>query len=166
MKIEVIDLLSKRKTKRDVHLVYEEKPFYDDGEFIRFNKPVELKGEIYALGDVLTLDGTICTELDLTCSRCLSTFSHVINLPVHEEFSTNSNSEDDEVIFIEGEAIEINDIIKNNIILSLPIKKLCKEDCKGLCQHCGENLNITSCNCEKNIVDPRLEKLKDLFSER
>jgi len=168
MTIDVANLINKRKTIIEVHLVYEERPFYEEGEIIGFNKPVELKGEINAVGDILTLDGTISTELNLPCSRCLSAFNHAVSVPIHERFSNipQDEDDDDEIIFIEGESIEITDIVKNNIVLSLPIKKLCSDDCKGLCQHCGTNLNISTCNCGNDIVDPRLEKLKDLFSER
>jgi uncharacterized protein len=166
MTIDVANLLNKRKTKIEVHLVYEERPFYDEGEIIAFNKPIEVEGEIYTAGDILTLEGTISTELNLPCSRCLSAFMYAITLPIHERFSNISHDEDDEIIFIEGDSIEITDIVKNNIVLSLPIKKLCSDDCKGLCQHCGKNLNISTCNCGNDIVDPRLEKLKDMFSAR
>jgi len=82
----------------------------------------------------------------------------------HEKFSNNSDNKDDEIIFIDGDTIDITNIVKNNIILSLPFKKLCKDDCKGICQNCGGNLNTTSCHCKEDDIDPRLAKLKDLFS--
>lgn len=147
-----------------MHLVYNEESFYDEGEKIEFLKPITLNCNLSFAEDLINLDGNFTTELRLNCSRCLSDFNKDIDIPIHESFSTNPNNEDDEVIFINGDTIDITNIIKNNIIMSLPIKKLCKNDCKGLCQHCGTNFNVSSCNCTKDEIDPRLSKLKDLFS--
>lgn len=65
-------------------------------------------------------------------------------------------------MLLEDEVIDVTEVIENNIIIELPIKRLCKENCKGLCQQCGVNLNFSKCKCEKDI-DPRLAKLKDFF---
>ena len=167
MSIDIVDLIKKKVSRKKVHLVYDEENFYDDGEKIEFLKPITLEGELYVTGDIINLEGTVLAELSLPCSRCLVNFSHSVDIQIHEKFSVNSDDkddEDDEIIFIDGDTIDITNIIKNNIIMSLPIKKLCKEDCKGLCQNCGLNLNVSSCNCGSNDVDPRLAKLKDLFS--
>jgi len=164
MIVDVADLIKKKVSRKEVHLVYDEENFYDDREKIEFLKPVTLEGELHLTGDIITLDGEIITKISLPCSRCLVNFNHDVDILIHEEFSTNFDNKDDEIIFIDGDTIDITNIVKNNIILSLPIKKLCNEDCKGLCQHCGINLNDTSCNCEKDDIDPRFAKLKDLFS--
>jgi uncharacterized protein len=59
----------------------------------------------------------------------------------------------------------IDEIIVDNIILSLPIKTLCSETCKGLCPICGQNLNEGDCDCEIENIDPRLQKLKDFYDK-
>ncbi len=165
MNIDVLDLIKKKVSKKKVHLVYSEEDFYDDGEKVEFLKPITLEGELYLTGDIIELEGQVLTEVSLPCSRCLTSFNHNVDVQIHEKFSANpDNKDEDEIIFIDGDSIDITDIIKNNILLSLPIKKLCKDDCNGLCQHCGTNLNITNCNCLEKDVDPRLAKLKDLFS--
>ncbi|ERI92876.1 putative ACR [Clostridiales bacterium oral taxon 876 str. F0540] len=164
MIFDVADLIRKKVSKKKVHLVYDEEDFYDDGEKIEFLKPITLEGELHLTGDIITLDGKIITEISLPCSRCLVNFSHNIDIQIHEEFSTNLDNKDDEIIFIDSDTIDITNIVRSNIILSLPIKKLCDEDCKGLCQNCGVNLNETSCSCQKDDIDPRFAKLKDLFS--
>ncbi|WP_341271486.1 YceD family protein [Clostridium acetobutylicum] len=102
--------------------------------------------------------------VELTCSRCLQKFPYDIDLEIDEKFTDNPENKDDEVIFINNYEVDINEIVENNIILSLPIKKLCREDCKGLCPMCGTNLNISTCNCHEDNIDPRFAKLKDLFS--
>lgn len=164
MIIDVVDLISKKASKKEVHLVSNLENFYDDGEYVEFLEPVTLDGEISFFENIISLSGDITTKLRLTCSRCLSYFDYDINLQIHENFSNNIDNKDDEIIFIDSDMIDITDITKNNIIISLPIKKLCKDDCKGLCQGCGTNLNLSSCTCKDDNVDPRLAKLKDLFS--
>jgi uncharacterized protein len=147
-----------------VHLVYTENEFYEDGERIGFLKPVTIDGNLSIIEDIITLEASISTELELPCSRCLNNFSYPLEIQIHEKFSNHPHEEDDDIIFIEENTIDISNIVKNNIIISLPIQKLCKEDCKGLCQHCGINFNHSSCNCMNENIDPRLSKLKDLFS--
>lgn len=165
MTIDVLDLIRKKVSKKKVHLVYEEESFYDEGEKIEFLSPIILDGELHLTGDVIDLDGRVITELSLPCSRCLVNFNHSIDILIHEIFSPNpDNKDEDEIIFVEGDTIDVTDIIKNNILLSLPVKKLCKDDCEGLCQHCGTNLNVANCDCDNEDIDPRLAKLKDLFS--
>jgi uncharacterized protein len=164
MTIDVLDLIKKKVSRRKVHLVYSEENFYDDGEKIEFLKPITLEGEIYLTGDIITLEGKVLTEVNLPCSRCLVSFCHNIDIEIHENFSNNPENNDDDVILFDGDSIDIKDVIKNNILLSLPIKKLCSDDCQGLCQNCGSNLNTEGCNCAQEDVDPRLAKLKDLFS--
>ncbi|WP_341458640.1 DUF177 domain-containing protein [Clostridium tetanomorphum] len=102
--------------------------------------------------------------MELTCSRCLEKFSKDIEIEVNEKFSSDNANKDDDYIFIDSDAIDITEIIENNITLSLPIRRLCKEECKGLCQTCGTNLNHSRCNCKNEDIDPRLAKLKELFS--
>jgi uncharacterized protein len=165
MTIDILDLIKKKVSKKEVHLVYTEESFYDDGEKIEFLKSITFDGELYLSGDIIDLEGKVLTEISLPCSRCLVSFNHKVDLQIHERFSTNSdNKDEDEIIFIDSDTIDVTDIIKNNILLSLPIKKLCKDDCKGLCQHCGTNLNVANCNCINVDIDPRLAKLKKLFS--
>jgi uncharacterized protein len=85
-------------------------------------------------------------------------------MTIEEKFTTNDKAnKDDDLIFINSDTLDITEIIENNIILTLPIKRLCKEDCKGLCHKCGTNLNFSTCHCNDDDIDPRLAKLKDLF---
>ena len=62
-----------------------------------------------------------------------------------------------------GEEIDITSSIKRNLLLNLPMKVVCKEDCKGLCSICGSNLNHGDCGCDKTHIDPRFESLRSLF---
>jgi len=68
--------------------------------------------------------------------------------------------------FYDGEVIDLDAIIQHQIILAIPFYPLCREDCKGLCPHCGINKNQETCQCsDKEFIDPRLSGLKDFFKK-
>jgi uncharacterized protein len=164
MMIDVSDLLRKKITKKEVKVSVDNSELFRTNKEVQCAKPVEFTGELSVVSDLISLEGNLRAELSLQCSRCMEKFQETLELSIHEEFSNNLDNEDDMIIFIDSDSIDITEVIENNIIMNLPIKKLCSEDCKGLCQHCGTNLNISTCSCGNNEVDPRLAQLKDLFS--
>jgi uncharacterized protein len=164
MTIDISDLIRGMVNSKKEYLVFETDVFLQENEDIQFVEPVKLDSTLDFVGDIIYLDGRLTSKLRFSCSRCLEEFYTDIDIEIHEKFSNNLNNKDDDINFIEGDVIDINNIIENNIEMALPIKKLCNEDCKGLCHNCGINLNISNCECEKGNVDPRLKKLGDLFS--
>ena len=112
-----------------------------------FNSPVNVKGRIYNRAGVVHLDYTVDFKLLVTCDRCLAElerdyhfdFSHIV---VH---SLNSNNDD--YIVADGESIDMSEIALTDLLLQLPTKYLCKDDCKGLCMICGCDLNKSQCDC-------------------
>ncbi len=165
MKLDVSYLKNKQNTSKELHLQVDEESFYDGRETIRLLQPIKLDGNLNKMGEMLTLHGTIKTLLELTCSRCLEKFNYAVDIVIEERFTSNDGANrDDDVIFIDSDTIDITEVIENNIILTMPIKRICREDCKGLCQHCGTNLNLSTCQCDNDDIDPRLAKLKDMFS--
>jgi len=120
--------------------------------------------------------GRLAGKLKLVCDRCLETYTFAVirdfhlslSLPLSSESirdETELEKEDLAVRFIEDEKIDLDDIIREQIYLSLPMKLLCKKGCKGLCARCGKNLNIDTCNCDKGGGHPAFLKLKDLKIE-
>lgn len=71
-------------------------------------------------------------------------------------------NEDLEVAVYENEEINLSELVREQILLNLPTQAFCREDCKGLCQKCGANKNLKSCDCEEKDIDPRWSALKDL----
>mgnify|MGYP006282706265 CR=1 FL=1 len=134
---------------------------FHDIEFV--NREIEIKDsvkldlEIFNTEDSFVVEGKLKTELILSCSRCLQKYSSPIELDISEDV-LKSEMEDEEELYLD-------DIIVDNILLSLPMKPLCSEDCKGICPQCGQNLNEGECDCEIDTVDPRLEKLKDFYDD-
>jgi uncharacterized protein len=165
MKIDIFDLTSKKIINQPVDLCLEIDKLYDGYEYINFSKPIILKGSFSMVEDIINLNAQLTTEFIIACSRCLEKFNYPIDIEIKEQFSRNKENEDADVILIESDKLDITDIIENNICLALPFTRLCKEDCKGLCQHCGTDLNNSTCSCNDLNVDLRLAKLKDLFSE-
>lgn len=164
MIINISDLIRKSTTKKELNLELDLKSFNDGYETINVLEPIKVQGVIGKIEDVLSLDGIIGGKIELTCSRCLQKFHYDLNIEFHEKLTNNPENRDDELIFINNDNFDLAEIVENNIITSLPIQRLCKNDCKGLCQTCGKNLNYGSCDCDNFNYDPRLEKLKDLFS--
>ena len=165
MKIDVLDFLKKKSAHKTIDLDVELKGFDYDYEYIKIIKPIQFRGQLNMLGDLFKLQGNITGTIELTCSRCLVKYPSELNIEVDEKFSNDPEAvdEDDNIIFIDSDTLDITEIVLSNIILSLPIKRLCKEACKGLCPMCGTDLNNSSCSCMTEEVDPRLAKLKDFF---
>ena len=81
----------------------------------------------------------------------------------HRLIQTLADEENDDYIETPDFVLDLDETVISDVLLSLPQKNLCKEDCKGLCSQCGHNLNEGECDCDKKQVDPRLEILKQLM---
>jgi len=101
------------------------------------------------------------------CDCCLKEFDSVIDLQLEQIYKTGSVNQDtgEEIIALPVDAIEIDftDILNEMIILNHPIKKLCKEDCKGICAGCGTDLNENECQCSEAVNDARWDELRKLI---
>ena len=164
MHIDISDLLGKRVTEKKVDVSFEGKDIIFEGEEISFAEPVNIKGTFKLTDRIVDFQGTLSTTLSLTCSRCLEKFNYPLEIEVNEEFSKQGNDKDNDIIIINSDRVDFEPIIETNIILSLPMKRLCSEECKGLCFGCGTNLNHSKCDCKENDIDPRLAQLRDFFS--
>jgi len=173
MLIDLSKLIKGQELKKNIHIEFEKEKFFDGSEYIDFSKPVIITGRFSKNGDVIEFKGQIETELILNCSRCLERFRYAFDAPLEVSFTSNVKLSD-EHIFIDSEEVEFDSIVESCIIFEIPFKRLCKDDCKGLCPYCGVNLNYVSCNCKQNHnfdleeneednFDPRFAKLKDLF---
>ena len=166
MVINFSDLLSKKNRKKEISLSFELEPFEFEGEEIRAIENVNVEGLGISEKDVILIEASVKTKLKLNCSRCLDTFIYPIDIDIEERFTKSKELQDDEeLIFVEDDTLDIIQIVENCIISTLPIKRLCKEDCKGLCSQCGTNKNVKECQCDNFDVDIRLAKLRELFGE-
>ena len=116
--------------------------------------------------------GELRTGLELTCSRCLSTFRSPLNINFEEEYvqtvDVNSglplelSEEPGSFTIDEHHVIDLSEAIRQYALLAIPMKPLCRVDCAGICQECGHNLNQGPCGCLVQTVDPRWSKLMNL----
>ena len=88
-----------------------------------------------------------------------------MEIEIEESISKNEQEDESIITLEEGDVLDIRDVVLNDIYLALPLKALCKEDCKGLCQNCGANLNLGQCSCNQEDLDLRFSALKDMFKE-
>ncbi len=147
------------------------------GELVRdcfpVRQPIRAYVHLVRWGVSVKVTGRVETELSLTCDRCLEEFPFrvaekidVLLEPVatfsHVKEEIRLSREDLDVIFFDGETIEVDEVVREQILLAVPMRQLCREECKGLCPICGENLNQRSCNCKKEVKDSPFAILKKL----
>ncbi len=133
------------------------------GETINFSGPINVKGIIERNEGTFLIKGEVQAKVILQCSRCLRTVKYPLNTVFDQMYSETGDGED--VLLARGDRIELNKPVQESILLELPIKVLCKEECKGLCPICGVDRNVTQCDCKHERVDPRMQKLKKLLGD-
>jgi len=134
------------------------------GSIIRIEEPTKAKGNVTNSAGVLTFSANIEAICTCICARCLKEFK----LPIHKKITANlteeGEGENPDGYFLQGDMIDADEIVITEFILDLDDTILCSEDCAGLCQNCGTDLNESPCKCEKEI-DPRLAKLRELLDD-
>jgi len=113
----------------------------------RFISPVRVSGRLFNRAGILYLDYSADADMLVVCDRCLEESEKNYHFDFQHIVVPELSGENDDYIVAESESIEMNDIAVTDLILQLPTKNLCKEDCKGLCMQCGCNLNYSVCNC-------------------
>lgn len=128
---------------------------------------LQFQGVIENAAPFLELHGQVAARLQMTCSRCLISFEQEITAEIAEAFTNKPEamSEDDEyeVTFFSGDEIDIAPALLRSLLLEMPMRPLCRPDCRGLCPNCGADLNQQPCSCKHEDIDIRLSKLQALF---
>jgi len=151
----------------------------DDEDFLlktHLDKDITLNGDIFKVDDNVLLTGTIKYTFSDECARCLENFNNTVEtkfeailvqkLNENKDEDEDEDEESDEIqLVVTDGCVVLDEIIKQMIYLSMPMKSLCKTDCKGICPTCGVNLNYEECKCKNNLTDPRFNKLKDLLKD-
>jgi len=130
---------------------------------------IQVEGEVVNDGLVLSVTGTITGSADTSCHRCLKQFQRPVKVSFKENYlpeeSKDQSGDDDDNAYFSGEEIDIIPLIRDTLLLSEPLKILCAENCKGLCLKCGADLNVSPCDCDRDIIDPRLAALQKLLNK-
>ncbi|WP_409329745.1 YceD family protein [Trujillonella humicola] len=122
--------------------------------------PVHLRLRLEAVMEGVLVSGDVEAPLVGQCARCLDDVEDALTLPVQELFAyegstTEATSEEDEVRLVEGERIDLEPMVRDAVVLALPLSPLCTEDCSGLCADCGERLDDLPADHAHELVDPR-----------
>ena len=143
-----------------------------DSDLARVNGTVSASGTVSNGEDITIIEASVSAPLLIDCSRCLKEIpdnrklefrtAYALSEDLDEEQEVELDLDDLELSISEEDEVDLVDIIREQIILNLPAHPLCKEDCKGLCEVCGGDLNKVDCNCKQNETDPRWAALKDL----
>ncbi len=116
----------------------------------------------------LILEGDARASVTVPCSRCLSEVEVEVPIAINYTFCIGEDGvyddPDDKVSALSAGVLDIDGLIASEILLGLPAKVLCREDCKGLCPVCGQDLNKADCGCDHFVPDPRMQKIWDVFS--
>lgn len=140
-------------------------------------EPVTGKLRFANTGELLLVNGDIHTRVKMECGRCLAEISLPINMDIEEEFRIEHSGgdviqalpmeEDDESekAMITSNVLDVKELVRQNLLLELPIQPLCNKDCKGLCPSCGENLNEKLCSCPAENIDSPFQVLAELLED-
>lgn len=114
------------------------------------------------------VEGNVKLKLETRCDRCLTEVSTALSLEFDRTVTspdvTAEDEQDEDLNFMQGYQLDVEAFVYNEILLNWPMKILCKEDCKGVCPKCGQNLNTGECGCDTFVPDPRMAAIKDIFN--
>jgi uncharacterized protein len=171
-----LDLTRYRKPLSEFSHTFRPDEVPTEGDAYRVVAPVALSFEIHKDSDRFRLVGRVTTELELLCSRCLEPFRLPIDAPfdlrylpatevaADEEKEIEEN--DLETSYYRDDVIDLNELLREQFYLALPMKPLCTDACRGLCPQCGTNLNTGTCDCAPAWEDPRLAPLRALGTKQ
>lgn len=128
--------------------------------------PVKIEGFVQNRSSIVTLAYNASADMHTFCDRCLNEFDSSINLSFEYTLVKElQDSDAQEYILVEGDFLDLGELCESDVVLNLPLKFLCRPDCKGLCPVCGKNLNLSDCDCLNSQTDPRLAALKKLLEK-
>lgn len=144
---------------------------FHSGEF-RQLQPLDVRATAELVAGEIRISGALHTRLELVCARCLDTVHEELNrdfdlyyrpvATIAREEEVRLKVDDTEIAFFQGDGLFLADVLAEQVLLALPMKVICRSDCRGLCPHCGANLNTDDCRCETHAADPRLAPLARL----
>lgn len=143
-------------------------PVLSETEQIVFDEPVQLQLKLANIGNAISVEGNIRAKLRLSCGNCLENFSLPVEAQLKEVFYNQAQVEvkpGEEWIPYTGDQLDLTPEAVKSLLMVLPMRLVCSEDCKGLCPVCGVNKNREECNCSVDNVDPRLAALRKLLEQ-
>lgn len=132
-----------------------------------FQTPVHIEGELRNHLDILKLTASIHARYETECSRCLAPVNVPLNVTCEMVLTDDvQDEESDDIYLLEGDSVEIDDVVLPALLLEVQMVYLCRPDCKGLCPTCGKDLNEGPCGCTGKQIDSRLAVLQKLLDKQ
>ncbi len=171
MLINLFSILSQDGKEQKLQVAFESDYFRDKRNQYKIIEKSPIEILLKNKGDkVVELTGGMKLEMMVACARCLELVKVPFDIEFDYELDMKQTDEErmenlDEVSFLTGLDIDTEKLAYNEILLNWPIRVLCKEDCQGICSHCGVNLNKETCECDTQELDPRMAAISDIFSK-
>ena len=144
---------------------------YHTGDF-RQAEPLDVHATAELVEGQIRISGQLHTRLEMSCARCLDPVTEDVTrdfdlfyrpvISVTKEEEVQLKLDDTEIGFFQGDGLFLTDVLAEQVLLALPMKAICRSDCRGLCPQCGVNLNNEECRCEVQTGDPRMAPLARL----
>ena len=167
-----IELENLEGSKGDFAHVYQPEDLNPVDERVSLIAPAAVNGKVRLSGNEVFVNGHIDTRAQVECDRCLKPVELPVNVDFTLEYISGSEyeasqtaaltEEEMSVSVFDGGAIDVDEIVKEQVLLAVPTRMLCREDCKGICPDCGIDRNTGECDCVTNDIDPRWAALKNL----
>jgi uncharacterized protein len=132
-------------------------------------EPLEVHATAELVDGQIRISGSFHTRVQLVCARCLESVTEELSRDFDlfyrslagaaREEEVGLKTDDTDIAFFDGEGLFLADVLAEQVYLLIPMKAICRSDCRGLCSHCGSNLNSEECRCEVHTPDPRLAPL-------
>ena len=138
---------------------------------VSFPSPMKVKGDITNTAGYMRMSLTMSVDYSTNCARCLTPVNGQFSLSLEKTVAPKKLLSDldedklDDYAIIEDGFLDLDEQLRDQMEMEFPSRFLCKDDCKGLCQRCGKNLNEGKCDCPEKEIDPRLLPLQKLLDE-
>lgn len=167
-----IELENLEGGKSDFAHVYQPDDLNPVDERVSLTQPATVSGKVRLAGNEVFVNGHVETRAQVECDRCLQPVETPVNAEFALEYISGSEYESSgaaelteaemSVSVFDGKAIDVDEIVKEQILLAVPTRMLCREECRGICPECGTDRNTGDCSCATNDIDPRWAALKNL----
>lgn len=172
MRVNLSDVLMSEgmRTEREIPL---EMTYFEDGQ--GSYRILEKSPAVFTFTNTgagrAKAEGSASLKLMACCSRCLAEVPVELDLRFERTVTASDrpDSEDeeaDDLGFMDGCQLDVEAFIRSEILVNWPVKILCKDDCKGLCPVCGQDLNVGDCGCDTFVPDPRMAVIQDIFNAK
>ena len=126
-----------------------------NGDTIAYIRPVSFSGTYMLADETVIVRGIARAAIDSPCARCLKPTRSILEAEIEEAFVRDVGQEreaDDDQYMYSGHVLELDEAVRTSLLLEMPSRVFCKEDCKGFCSQCGADLNINECSCQKDLT--------------